>query len=194
MHTLPRQQGRSIYPSERRDHVHDDDDDDEEEHSWGGVGPLSFSRPSPITSVRTNRTPTTTTRPRPLPPSPHAQNTPGASQYSRLYSQFVSRYRSARLEEVYDDPRNDPDSHFFERGLGQLNDAGDTSEEEDLGAPPPIAEMDPNAVALPDAEPVQPVTQQERERLEWQALLASVLSGDVLKSEKTRIAVALNSM
>jgi len=196
MQTLPRRQGQSIYNSERRVHVNDDDDDDEEEHSWGGVGPLSFSRPSPITTVRANRASTaTTTRPRPLPPSPHTQYTPGPSQYSRLYSQFVSRYRSARLEEVYDDPRNDPDSHFFERGLGQLSDAGDTSEEEDLGPPPPIAEgMDPNAGSLPDAEPVQPATQQERERLEWQALLASVLSGDVLKSEKTRIAVALNSM
>ncbi|KAF9569865.1 hypothetical protein CPC08DRAFT_623078 [Agrocybe pediades] len=44
-----------------------------------------------------------------------------------------------------------------------------------------------------ETDPIQPASQQERERLEWQALLASVLSGDVLKSEKTRIAVALNS-
>ncbi|KAF8167798.1 hypothetical protein B0H34DRAFT_683077 [Crassisporium funariophilum] len=45
-----------------------------------------------------------------------------------------------------------------------------------------------------EAEPIQPASQQEKERLEWQALLASVLSGDVLKSEKTRIAVALDSL
>ncbi|KAI0768597.1 kinase [Trametes elegans] len=44
-----------------------------------------------------------------------------------------------------------------------------------------------------DAEPIEPETLEDRERLEWQTMLASVLAGDVLKAENTRIAVALNS-
>ncbi|PFH54762.1 hypothetical protein AMATHDRAFT_134504 [Amanita thiersii Skay4041] len=39
-----------------------------------------------------------------------------------------------------------------------------------------------------------PASQAERERLEWQTMFASVMGGDVLKSEKTRIAVALESL
>jgi mitogen-activated protein kinase kinase kinase len=75
-----------------------------------------------------------------------------------------------------------------------LNDAGDTSEEEELVSASLSAEgVDPFLYPMSDSEPTHPVTHQERERLEWQALLTSVLSGDVLKSEKTRIDVALNS-
>ncbi|KAH7927376.1 hypothetical protein BV22DRAFT_1031859 [Leucogyrophana mollusca] len=44
-----------------------------------------------------------------------------------------------------------------------------------------------------ESEPIQPETVEDRERLEWQTMLASVLDGDVLRSEKTRIAVALES-
>ncbi|KDQ54860.1 hypothetical protein JAAARDRAFT_693265 [Jaapia argillacea MUCL 33604] len=44
-----------------------------------------------------------------------------------------------------------------------------------------------------DSEFLEPATLEERERLEWQTMLASVLAGDILKSEKTRIAVALQS-
>ncbi|TBU34931.1 kinase [Dichomitus squalens] len=44
-----------------------------------------------------------------------------------------------------------------------------------------------------DAEPIEPQSLEDRERLEWQTMLASVLAGDVLKAENTRIAVALNS-
>lgn len=94
-----------------------------------------------------------------------------------------------------DDPRNDPDSHYFQRGLGQLVDAGD-SDDEDLGRSAPAAGAEHfdrfNALLL-ESEPIQPATLEDRERLEWQTMLASVLDGDVLKSEKTRIAVALES-
>ncbi|EGO02713.1 hypothetical protein SERLA73DRAFT_102617 [Serpula lacrymans var. lacrymans S7.3] len=44
-----------------------------------------------------------------------------------------------------------------------------------------------------ESEPINPETLEDRQRLEWQTMLASVLDGDVLKSEKTRIAVALES-
>ena len=195
-HSLPRRQGHSMFlPQERTDNVHDDDDEEDEEHTWGALGPLqpsSFSRSSPIATLRTNRTPGTATRSRPAPSSPHVQNSPAASQYSRLYSQFVSRYRSSRLEDAYDDPRNDPDSHYFQHGLGQLNDAGDTSEEEEL-IPASLSAQAIDGLSVPVSDS-EPSTQPERERLEWQSFLTSVLSGDVLKSEKTRIAVALHSL
>ncbi|EPQ61084.1 kinase [Gloeophyllum trabeum ATCC 11539] len=109
-------------------------------------------------------------------------------KYSDIYSQFVRRYRSGT--EGDDDPRNDPDSHYLQRGLGQLVDGGE-SDDEELGRGG-ILSGDAAATLL-DTEPIEPATLEERERLEWQTMLASVLAGDVLKSEKTRIAVALES-
>lgn len=41
---------------------------------------------------------------------------------------------------------------------------------------------------------VENLTPTERERLEWQAMLASVLDGEVFRSEKTRIVVALDKV
>ncbi|KAA1468474.1 kinase [Dentipellis sp. KUC8613] len=113
------------------------------------------------------------------------------AKYHDIYSQFLRRYRSDPEE----DPRNDPDSHFLQRGLGQLVDA-DESEDEDLAR---VAlggggeGHDRLSSLMLDTEPIEPETLEDRERLEWQTMLASVLDGDVLKSEKTRIAVALAS-
>lgn len=114
-------------------------------------------------------------------------------KYSDIYSQFVRRYRSE--PDVEDDPRNDPDSHYFQRGLGQLVDAGDSDDEELVRATLPAGaeNIDRFNALLLESEPIQPATLEDRERLEWQTMLASVLDGDVLKSEKTRIAVALES-
>lgn len=120
-------------------------------------------------------------------------STPGphVSQYNDIYSQFVQRYRSE--PGVEEDQRNDPDSHYFQRGLGQLVDAGD-SEDEDLARTATGGEaIDRFTSLVLESEPIQPATLQDRERLEWQTMLASVLDGDVLKLEKTRIAVALES-
>lgn len=116
--------------------------------------------------------------------------------YPDIYSQFVKRYRSSELGQ-HDDPRDDPDSHYFQRGLGQLIDAGDNSDDDD-GALPSLDTREDDGFdrlspPMLETEPIQPLSQKERERLEWQTLLASVLSGDVLKSEKTRIATALLS-
>ncbi|KAF8446217.1 kinase [Boletus edulis BED1] len=44
-----------------------------------------------------------------------------------------------------------------------------------------------------ESDPFEPATVEDRQRLEWQTMLASVLDGDVLRSETTRIAVALES-
>lgn len=115
-------------------------------------------------------------------------------KYPDIYSQFVRRYRSSGPGEQ-DDPRDDPDSHYFQKGLGQLVDAGDNSDDEDL-ARFSLAQgegIDRVAALMLEAEPIKPASEAERERLEWQTMLASVLAGDVLKSEKTRIAVALES-
>ncbi|KAJ7630521.1 kinase [Roridomyces roridus] len=99
------------------------------------------------------------------------------------YSHFVKRYRSSQ-----EDPRNDPDNHYFQRGLGQLTDAGDDSDEEAHGAY--NAAVDISALAL-ESESSHPENQGEREQ--WRAMLASVLAGDVLRSEKTRIQTVLES-
>jgi mitogen-activated protein kinase kinase kinase len=113
-------------------------------------------------------------------------------KYSDIYSQFVRRYRSE--PDVEDDPRNDPDSHYFQRGLGQLVDAGDSDDEDGrLVLAQGVENVDRFSALLLESEPIQPATLEDKERLEWQTMLASVLDGDVLKSEKTRIAVALES-
>jgi mitogen-activated protein kinase kinase kinase len=74
-------------------------------------------------------------------------------------------------------------------------DAGD-SDEEDIGRFSLASGgegVDRLSALMLESEPVHPATLEERERLEWQTMLASVLDGDVLKSEKTRIAFALES-
>ncbi|KAJ6626848.1 hypothetical protein B0H10DRAFT_1780354 [Mycena sp. CBHHK59/15] len=99
------------------------------------------------------------------------------------YSHFVKRYRSSQPG-GQDDPRNDPDNHYFQRGLGQLTDAGDSDEETHGNFT--TAEI---SVLMLESEASQPESQGEREQ--WRAMLASVLAGDVLKTEKTRIATVL---
>ncbi|KAF9243846.1 hypothetical protein BU15DRAFT_42769 [Melanogaster broomeanus] len=119
-------------------------------------------------------------------PSPHPP------KYSDVYSQFVKRYRSE--PSLDDDPRNDPDSNYFQRGLGQLVDAGD-SDDEDLGRSGLGGGdgFDRFSALMLESDHIEPVTAEDRQRLGWQTMLASVLDGDVLRSEKTRIAVALES-
>ncbi|KAJ7169469.1 kinase [Mycena filopes] len=97
------------------------------------------------------------------------------------YSHFVKRYRSSQ-----DDPRTDPDSHYFQRGLGQLVDAGDSDEEVHTS----YSAADISALAL---ENESSNAESRGEREQWRAMLASVLAGDVLKTEKTRIATVLES-
>lgn len=188
---------QTLFPlPEQRSNEHDDD---EEEASWGQAvsGQRPYPTPSqvmppPMNHSRTSRS----TR-----ASSSSSHAPQPMPVSKLYSQFVRRYRSTGLGDVSiepDDPRNDPDSHYFQRDLGQLNDAGDNSDEEESAmasfAGGPNEAIDRLSLLMMEADPVEPASQQEKQRLEWLALLASVLAGDVLKSEKTRIAVALNSL
>ena len=112
-------------------------------------------------------------------------------KYSDIYSQFVKRYRSE--PGLDDDPRNDPDSNYFQRGLGQLIDAGDSDDEDLNRANLGGDSFDRFSALMLESDPIKPATVEDRQRLEWQTMLASVLDGDVLRSEKTRIAVALES-
>ncbi|KAL4243115.1 Protein kinase domain-containing protein [Abortiporus biennis] len=114
--------------------------------------------------------------------------------YSNIYNQFVRRYRSGPGN-MDDDPRNDPESHYYQPLLGQLADGGDSDDEDmrglSLGA---VGDgHDRLSSLMLDTEPIEPTTVEDRERLEWQTMLASVLAGDVLKAENSRIAVALKS-
>ncbi|KAG5651225.1 hypothetical protein H0H81_009420 [Sphagnurus paluster] len=172
------------------DEDEDDDkiDDDPEPHHWD-VNPRSYPQSPPSTSTgRSSRT-----KSRMDSYSRDYSTLSKIPKYTDIYSQFVKRYRSSEYGQP-EDPRHDPDSHYFQRGLGQLVDAGDNSDDEDLALVGLAAGGDSafERLAL-DSEPIQPASQKERERLEWQIMLASVLAGDVLKSEKTRIASALLS-
>ncbi|KAI0053204.1 kinase [Auriscalpium vulgare] len=111
-----------------------------------------------------------------------------SAKYQDIYSQFLRRYRTGP-----EDPRDDPDSHFLQRGLGQLVNGGE-SDDDDVGHALDAAAdglgRDRHPFVL-DIEAAEAESLEDRKRLEWQTMLASVLDGDVLKSEKTRIAVAI---
>ncbi|KIJ68693.1 hypothetical protein HYDPIDRAFT_106931 [Hydnomerulius pinastri MD-312] len=182
---------RGMLPQPSLFSLEEQDSGEGEEHDW--EPPTIISRPvHPSSSIRISGR----TKPRQSKNTPSASNTVTPShppKYSDLYSQFVKRYRSE--PGLDDDPRNDPDSNYFQRGLGQLVDAGD-SDDEDLvrsGLIGPSDGFDRFSALMLESESTQPATIEDRQRLEWQTMLASVLDGDVLKSEKTRIAVALES-
>ncbi|KAH8120512.1 hypothetical protein DFH11DRAFT_1539623 [Phellopilus nigrolimitatus] len=118
---------------------------------------------------------------------PMAASTSSHSKYSDIYSQFVKRYRSR--PNTFDDPRDDPESYAFHRGPGQLLE--DDSDEERPRSSQGADNRERYGTPLLDNESLEPLTIEERERLEWQSMLASVLDGDVLRSEKSRIQVAL---
>ncbi|KAH9081832.1 kinase [Lactarius deliciosus] len=128
------------------------------------------------------------------PPSSASSSTHIPQYYARyhdIFTQFLMRYGSGSGSE---DPRNDPDSQYFQfqRGPNQPVDTGD-SDEEDFGRTLLDSSGDVRDIfsSLLESDSIEPETLEDRERLEWQTMLASVLDGDVLKSEKTRIAVAL---
>jgi mitogen-activated protein kinase kinase kinase len=105
-------------------------------------------------------------------------------RYTDVYSQSVRRYRGQ--PGLGGDVRNDPDSLYFRRGLDHPVDAGDIDDDVSL-----VLESTSNTQN--ETETSQSATAAQKDRLEWQNMLASVLSGDVLRSEKTRIAVALDT-
>lgn len=172
-------------------YTHPESDADDEGDSWSSRH--SFTPPSTISSSKQR----SRARQRSTPPGGPAgsQQTFNANlhrpNYSNIYNQFVRRYRSGPGEEDF---RNDPESHY-NRGLGQLVDGEESDDEEsrNLSLGMNGETQDRLGALMLDSEPIEPQTVEDRERLEWQTMLASVLAGDVLKAENSRIAVALRS-
>lgn len=123
------------------------------------------------------------------PASSSTQQTSHSRNYSDIYNKFLRRYRS---EPEVDDPRHVHDNQYFLRGMGAPADGLD-SDDEDLSVMAASGESDRASILMLDSEPIRPETVEDRERLEWQTMLASVLSGDVLRTEKSRIATALET-
>lgn len=171
-------------------HHEDDADDEEDGSSWGtrhSYSSASSSHTSAKSRSKARQRSTLSSAAHTLPggPEPYRAN-------RNIYNQFVRRYRPGLG--VEDDPRNDPESHYYNRGLGQLLDGGDSDDEDARGLSLGGGDgLDRLSSLMLDSEPLEPETMEDRERLEWQAMLASVLAGDVLKSENSRIAVALKS-
>lgn len=169
-------------------HPENDADDEEEDSAWPSTSRHTF--PPPSTTM-----PNTRSRIRQkvsLPTNPSASGSSQRSDYSNIYNQFVRRYRSG--PGIDDDSRVDPDSHYYNSRLSQLLDGGD-SDDEDLreSLNLPVDGRDRLSTLILDTETIEPESLEDRERLEWQTMLASVLSGDVLKAENSRIAGALKS-
>ncbi|KIL71828.1 hypothetical protein M378DRAFT_115409 [Amanita muscaria Koide BX008] len=174
----------TLYPLSEQDHPNDDEDP--------GIWDVKYPSPPQIPSTSSNRPSRRSVRSASHTGSPNDSRT---TKNSDIYARFLKKYRSGNSQ---DDPRNDPDNHYFQRGLGQLIDAGDNSdEEEDLGriSYAHDGSIDHISALLFESETsALPASQTDKERLEWQTMFASVMGGDVLKSEKTRIAVALESL
>lgn len=151
----------------------------DEDEEW--ISPsLSYSSPGSVAASVNGRPKRSTAA---------SKAAPSTSSTSVYYSQFLKRYRSADQ----DDPRNDPDSHYFQRGLGQLQDAGDSDEDELSRAANSVETLDRLSALIPEPDLTEPLDEKHQERIKWRSYLASVLSGDVLKSESTRINIALET-
>lgn len=120
-------------------------------------------------------------------PGTQAQQAGGSNtaKYSDVYAQFVKRYRTR--PNGFEDPRHDLDFYASSREPGLFD---EESDEERPVSPQGLENHEQSNVPLPD-DGTRPYSIEERERLEWQTMLSSVLDGDVLKSEKSRIQVAL---
>ncbi|THH29727.1 hypothetical protein EUX98_g4462 [Antrodiella citrinella] len=176
-------------------YTHQESEADDDETNWATSSRHAYTPPSTLHPSTAKSRPKIRQQKSNLSPGsvagPSNLKASSFSNYSHIYNQFVRRYRPGVAD---DDPRSDPESHYYNRGLGQLLDGGDSDDEDSGGLSSAIAEGHERLSALMlDTDPVEPETMQDRERLEWQTMLASVLAGDVLKAENTRIAVALKT-
>ncbi|THH32768.1 hypothetical protein EUX98_g1372 [Antrodiella citrinella] len=121
-----------------------------------------------------------------------------SSDHSHTYNQFIRRYRPGAITD--EDPSKEHDNRYHSYGFRQLLDEINSDDSDGEGyARETLSEMEEGLllqgldVLRPSARGTasEPYTARDRERLEWQAMLASVLAGDILKAENTRIAVAL---
>ncbi|KAH9912238.1 kinase [Epithele typhae] len=177
----------------------ENDADDEDEESWqSGSRSHTYStnsgslksRPKSNRS-RSSFSPNSSNVNMPSTSSNYTPPSAPHSNYTNIYNQFVRRYRNSRMPT--DDPRDDPEMHYYNRGFAQLLDGPDSDDDDARGAAGANEPYDRISSLMLDSEPIEPQSLEERERLEWQTMLASVLAGDVLKAENTRISVALQS-
>ena len=179
----------------------DDDDDDtallsdiEQKGRWlaspsanSGTPPTSSNVRRPSNNAH-HSTPSSHNAPRPT----------FATSSSMFYSEFIKRYRSDTTSADPSATRGDPDNHYFRTGLGQLVDDG-IGNEEDGGVSLSLlpgdgrgGSSDGLSTSITPTIPIlQPNSKQDEDRLVWQLRLGSFLRGDVLKSEKSRIATVL---
>ncbi|KAI0702419.1 kinase [Cytidiella melzeri] len=174
-------------------HPEHDADDEDEGGSWGTPSRHSYTSSPGMHSVGKGRTKGRKQNTTFSPGSQYSSTAGEPSQHEAnrsMYNQFVRRYRPGLG--IEDDSRADVENQYLARGLGQLLDTGDSDDEDMRSSSGMTGESyDRLSSLMLDSEPIEPETLEDRERLEWQAMLASVLDGDVLKSENTRIAVAL---
>ncbi|QRW00094.1 mitogen activated protein kinase kinase kinase [Ceratobasidium sp. AG-Ba] len=102
-----------------------------------------------------------------------------------IYTQFTRKYR----DKLADDELYDPE-RIFQRGLGGLIDQGDSDDEDPTSTANSAFSTADRYDNLADSD-TEATTPADRERLEWQTMLVSVLDSEVLRSETTRIGRAL---
>ncbi|KAG9081771.1 Suppressor of Sensor Kinase (SLN1), partial [Ceratobasidium sp. 370] len=132
-------------------------------------------------SYPTSNASNTVTSPSSSSRAPKAAPNPGS-----IYMQFTRKYR----DKAADDDFYDPD-RLFQRGLGQLIDQGDSDDEDSASNANSAFLTVDQYDTLVDSDNQEPTTPADRERLEWQTMLVSVLDSEVLRSETTRIGRAL---
>ncbi|KDQ20448.1 hypothetical protein BOTBODRAFT_307461 [Botryobasidium botryosum FD-172 SS1] len=111
---------------------------------------------------------------------------PPQKRYSEKYYQLFKKYQNPSSVE-----QEDMEKLHFQRPLGHSTDGGETDDED-----ADITYVAARTATLADdleLDGAAELGQRDMERLEWQAMLSSVLSGEVLRTEKTRIARALES-
>jgi mitogen-activated protein kinase kinase kinase len=158
------------------------------------------SYPAPLSSVPSSSIAST-----PLPPG-HPGGAPLPTRSSEVFSRFQRKFRHDSEDTALS-------------GMSFLRDGSDSEDGHppiSITSPPASAEPFPftsqparkstevhKASPKPARAPVKAllteidvanITPAERERLEWQAMLTSVLDGEVFRSEKTRIVVALDKV
>ncbi|KAG8895202.1 Suppressor of Sensor Kinase (SLN1), partial [Tulasnella sp. 408] len=122
-----------------------------------------------------------------------AANVPKPAR-TTVYTNFNSRYRRNEEDDPYyfsgqnpEDESDEEDGVVHPRGVRSA--ANGTVLDTVVGAMNGVGVLD----ALSDDDHIEPKTAEDMHRLEWQTMLVSVLNGDVLRSEKTRIGRALES-
>ncbi|KAG9089213.1 Suppressor of Sensor Kinase (SLN1) [Ceratobasidium sp. UAMH 11750] len=186
------------------DELEDADDEQDGSQSWnrevartasypptssGRHSSFSTSSPTPTTSrfkLRpTNSYPTSNASNTVTSPSSGSRAPKVAPNPGSIYMQFTRKYRDKGDDDFYDPDR------LFQRGLGQLIDQGDSDDEDPASNANSAFSTADQYDTLVDSDNQEPTTPADRERLEWQTMLVSVLDSEVLRSETTRIGRAL---